>query len=89
MSDAAADVPQKAKGLEVHIVDEQCVVYDTVADRIHYLSPTAALVLEFCDGEHSVEAIAALIQQAYGLAASPLGDVNRCVASLKRTDLVG
>jgi len=88
MDDAAVDLPRKAGGLELHIVDEQCIVYDALADRIHYLSPTAALVLEFCDGEHSTEAISALIQQAYELAESPLADVSRCVASLKQTDLV-
>lgn len=35
---------EKTDGLDIHLVDDHCVVYDTVADRIHYLNPTAALV---------------------------------------------
>jgi hypothetical protein len=74
---------RKTEGLEIYLVDDQCVVYDTAEDRIHYLNPTAALVLEFCDGTHSADDIAALVQAAYNLPAVPTSDVNACLSSLR------
>jgi hypothetical protein len=80
---------QKTDGLDIHLVDDHCVVYDTVGDRIHYLNPTAALVLEFCDGNRSAVEIAALVQQAYGLATAPLDEITRCLNSLQEMGIVG
>jgi hypothetical protein len=80
---AAPDPLRKAQDLEIHIVDGQCVVYDTGADRVHYLNPTAALVLELCDGSRSVQQIAAFVQEAYELPASPIDEVNRCLRSFR------
>jgi hypothetical protein len=79
---------QKTDGLDIHLVDDHCVVYDTIGDRIHYLNPTAALVLEFCDGKRSPAEIAALVQQAYGLAATPLDEIARCLSSLQEMEIV-
>lgn len=82
-SEMAASGPlRKSQDLEIHIVEGQCVVYDTGADRVHYLNPTAALVLELCDGSRSVPEIAALVQEAYALPETPIDDVSRCLQSL-------
>ena len=80
--------PRKAEGIESHIVGDECVVYESAADRIHYLNPTAALILEFCDGNHSPAEIAALVQEAYGLPGAPLDEVSSCLNSLKETGIV-
>jgi hypothetical protein len=85
---AIADHPRKKEGLEVHPVGDQFVIYETGTDRIHYLNPTAALVLEFCDGDHSPAEIAALVQEAYGLADAPCEEVGSCLGSLKETGIV-
>ena len=85
---AAYDRPRKVEEIEIHVVDGQCVIYDTGADRLHYLSSTAALVLEFCDGNRSVEDIAALVQEAYGLPAAPAADVGSCLATLHQLGIV-
>jgi PqqD family protein of HPr-rel-A system len=85
---AANDRPRKAEGIEIHVVDDQCVVYDTGADRVHYLNPTAALVLEFCDGNRSPDDIATLVQEAYRLPAAPAGDVGSCLATLREMGIV-
>jgi len=80
--------PRKTEGLEIHTVADQVAVYDTIADQLHYLNPTAALVLDLCDGSHSTPEIAALVQEAYGLDASPLTEIANCIADLKQTGLV-
>jgi Coenzyme PQQ synthesis protein D (PqqD) len=80
---------RKRDGLEIHLVDEQCVVYDTSSDTIHYLNPTAALVLEFCDGHHAPSDIAVVLQEAYQLPEAPLDEVTRCLKSLRDIKFVG
>ncbi|MGA8538114.1 MAG: PqqD family protein [Terriglobales bacterium] len=82
------DHPRKTEGIEIHAVGDECAVYETAADRIHYLNPTAALILEFCDGDHSPAEIAALVQEAYGLPGAPLAEVNGCLNSLKEIGIV-
>ncbi len=75
---------RKAGGFEVHIVDDQCLLYHADSDRIHYLNPTAALVFELCDGNHTAGQIATLMQEAYGLPELPLDEVRCCLESLQK-----
>jgi hypothetical protein len=84
----ASDHPQKLQGLEIHAVGDEVAVYEPEADRIHYLNPTAALILEFCDGEHSAAEIAALVQEAYSLPAAPLSEVHDCIATFQQTGIL-
>jgi hypothetical protein len=79
---------QKTDGLDIHLVEDHCVVYDTIGDRIHYLNPTAALVLELCDGKRPPAEIAALVREAYGLATTPLDEITRCLNSLQEMEIV-
>jgi hypothetical protein len=88
MSKLQATGLQKTDGLDIHLVEDHCVVYDTVGDRIHYLNPTAALVLELCDGNRSPTEIAALVREAYGLATTPLDEIIRCLSSLQEMEIV-
>lgn len=88
-NDTGADHhPQKADGLAMHAMDDQFVVYEASTDTIHYLNPSAALVLEFCDGDHSLSDIAAVVQETYGLDCAPLGEVDGCLVDLRKTGLI-
>ncbi len=40
-------------------VADGMIAYDPVADRLHRLNPTAALIVEYCDGRRRVDEIAA------------------------------
>jgi hypothetical protein len=86
---SAMNRPQKKQGLEVHAVGDQIIVYEVGTDILHYLNPSAAMVLEFCDGNHSPTDIAAVMQEAYGLPCCPLGEVNICLIDLQKTGLIG
>ena len=79
---------RKADGLEVHAVAAQVAVYDAQADRIHYLNPTAALILELADGSLSAQQIAALVQEAYKLPDAPLAEVCNCLSDLQKAGIV-
>ena len=82
------DPPRRIGGLEVHIVDEQIIVYEANSDRVHFLSPSAAMVLELCNGKHSVAEIVSLVGEMYALADAPLREVNDALIQLKGAGLI-
>jgi len=82
------DPPRRVAGLEVHIVDEQVIVYEANSDRIHFLNPTAAMVLELCNGQHSVTEITGLVAEMYALADAPLREINDALSQLKAAGLI-
>lgn len=75
--------PELAAGLDVHEVDDGLVVYDLGTDRVHYLNPTAAVIVGLCDGTRTEDEVAALVQDAWSLAARPSREVRDCIAKLR------
>jgi len=84
----AEDLPTRTKGLEVHLVDDQFVIYEAKTDRVHFLNASAALILEFCDGKHSVAEIVTLVGEAYSLADAPVEEVHAGLRSLLAEGLI-
>lgn len=76
------DRPKKSDGLEVDEVEDGFVIYQPERDRVHYLNPTATLILELCDGTLTAEQIAELVGQTFDLAAPPAEEVNEALATL-------
>jgi hypothetical protein len=79
---------KKIEGLEVQVIGDRVVVYEMLGRRLHYLNPTAALLLELCDGNRSTEEIARLVQEAYGLEEAPVDDVVKGLAALRKSAIV-
>jgi hypothetical protein len=80
--------PKAIEGLEINAVSDGYVVHDSVRDRIHYLNPTSAVILELCTGAVPAKEIAALVQQAYELPEPPVADVAECLDALRREGLI-
>jgi hypothetical protein len=74
--------PCKSDGLETDEVDDGFVVYQPDRARVHYLNPTANLILELCDGELTAAQIADLIAKTYALADPPVHEVEEALATL-------
>jgi hypothetical protein len=74
--------PCKSDGLETDEVEDGYVVYQADRARVHYLNPTANLILELCDGELTASQIADLIGQAYELPEPPVQEVEEALATL-------
>jgi len=71
--------PPRVRGdVVLREVGEAWVLYDPQARQLHELNLTAALVWSFCDGEHTVEAIAERVRAALNQAPEP-GMVRRDV----------
>lgn len=73
---------ERASGIEIRAAPDGIVVYDPARDRLHYLNPTAALLLESCDGTLAAAELPALLAAAFDLPAPPTGEVENCLTTL-------
>lgn len=80
--------PTRTAGLDVHEVEDGLVVYDTGADRVHYLNATATLVFEMCDGTKTPDAIVELVASAWDLESPPSEQVRECLGQLRAEGVV-
>ena len=74
--------PMRADDLDISLSEDGCIICRPGQDRLHFLNPTAVLILEFCNGARSTEAIAVLLQEAYNLPAPPVEDVRDVLQQL-------
>ena len=82
------NAPKQVEGLEVNQLADGYVIYEANRDRVHYLNPTAVLVLEMCNGRVAADEIPGLVQQAYGLVEPPTAEVIDCLAKLRDEGLI-
>jgi PqqD family protein of HPr-rel-A system len=82
------DRPTKSDGFEIDEVEDGFVVYQPGRARVHYLNPTAKLILELCDGTLTAAQIAGLIEEAFGLPSPPTQEVDDALAKLEAEGLV-
>jgi Coenzyme PQQ synthesis protein D (PqqD) len=80
--------PRRTPDIELTEVVDGFVVYDPSRDRIHFLNPTAAFVLESCDGEILAGELPALVAAGFQLDTPPVDDVEACLATLLREGLL-
>jgi Coenzyme PQQ synthesis protein D (PqqD) len=81
------DRPKKSDDLEVDEVEDGFVVYQPDRERVHYLNPTANLILELCDGTLTATQIADVIAQTFDLAVPPSQEVDEALAKLEAEGL--
>jgi Coenzyme PQQ synthesis protein D (PqqD) len=81
------DRPKKSDGLEVDEVEDGFVIYQPERDRVHYLNPTATVILELCDGTLTAAQIAELVAQTFDLPEPPAEEVNEALAKLEAEGL--
>lgn len=74
--------PQRAHDLDIEPAPDGVLVYQQQRERVHFLNPTAALVLESCDGSLAAHELPGLVAAAFGLDTPPADDVAACVASM-------
>jgi len=80
--------PKQIVGLDIDQTDEGYIIYEPDNDRVHYLNPTAALILELCNGTNSVTGIAELLQHAYKLPELPMQTVQDVLTQMKDEGLL-
>jgi hypothetical protein len=80
--------PQRAEGIEMREVTDGFVAYDPKRDRLHFLNPTATMLLEVCDGKLRARDLPQLLATAFGLKDPPLEEVAQCLERLAAEGLL-
>lgn len=79
---------QQVTKLDLIAVDNGLMAYDEARDCVHYLNPTAALVLMLCNGANTLDEIAAALQAQFGLDEQPKTDAAEILARFVEEGLV-
>jgi len=80
--------PTHADNLDISPADGGYIIYQPEQDRVHFLNPTAVLILELSNGKNAPEEIVELVKQAYGLAEPPVKEVQEALKQLKAEGLL-
>lgn len=65
MNELASAGPRGRDDVVFRQLDDEWVIYDPAADRLHVLNLTAALVWSHCTGEYGVREIAEAVGKAF------------------------
>jgi hypothetical protein len=79
---------RRGKNLEISEVPDGYMVINTDTRRVHYLNMVAAVVLELCDGAHSVASIVGILRDEFDLAQAPEAPVASCLSTLQNEGLI-
>ena len=82
------EVLVRADGLDVNEVPDGYVVYQTAADRVHYLNKTAAIVFELCDGARGAGRHCGARKRVVRARGTADGEIEACIQSLLKEGLV-
>lgn len=73
---------RRAEGVELSEVTDGFLVYQPERDRVHYLNPTAALLLAVCDGSLRAEELPPFLAASFSLPEPPRDEVASCLLKL-------
>jgi hypothetical protein len=79
---------RQVSDLDVNEVPDGYVVYQAATERVHFLNPTAALIFELCNGEHSVNEIESIVRTAFDLREPADSLIAKCVVDLLQQTLI-
>lgn len=82
------DYPRQVEGLEIDAAEGGCKVTLPDQTRIHHLNASASAVLLLCDGRNSVDDIANVLNESYGLDEAPVRDVEEIISEFRDAGLV-
>jgi hypothetical protein len=61
--------PRRKTDYRLELIDDELLLYHPGRTKILYCNQTASLIWELCDGERTVEEVAALLRESYPEAA--------------------
>ncbi|HKI94794.1 MAG TPA: PqqD family protein [Gemmatimonadales bacterium] len=90
MSDAAAR-PRAREGVILRPLEDEWVLYDPVAQELHTVNRSAALIWAHCTGDETTEDIVAALAAVYEHQVTPeqlAADVTRALAMFRERGLL-
>lgn len=83
---SGSDKYKTIDGVDLNEVPDGYVIYDNDANKVHYLNTTAAIVYQLLDGNQTVDSIAELVKQAFGVDEDV--DVTTSIENLLEANLI-
>jgi len=82
--------PLRREGISATEVGSQVLLCSADQEAIHFLNPTARLIWELCDGEHTIEDLARAIGESFNVpeAVDLRADVEATLATLVTKELL-
>jgi hypothetical protein len=80
--------PRKVGGLEIEEAVDGLVVYEPVHGAFHHLNASASIIFELCNGKRDLDAIAALVAEAYDLPSAPSDETLEALGTLTERGLI-
>jgi len=82
--------PLKREDILRQDMGAETLLYDTQAEAIHVLNPTALFLWDLCDGRHSIQDMKRELMAAFSLAAEHdlLADIRQAVDTFAENNLL-
>lgn len=80
--------PKQHPNLKIFEADDGYIIYHRERDRVHFLNHTAVLLLELCDGRHSVSEMVDVLTKGYGLDMPPEKEVSDTINHFEQEGLI-
>lgn len=80
--------PKLIDNIEINMVEDGYIIYQSEKERVHYLNNSAVLILECCTGKNSVEKIGSIVQEAFDLPKIPKKEIKDCLDTLSKEGLI-
>ena len=80
--------PKLIDNIEINMVEDGYIIYQSEKERVHYLNNSAVLLLECCTGKNPVEKIESIVQEAFDLPKIPKKEINECLNTLSKEGLI-
>lgn len=80
--------PEQHPNLKIFEADDGYIVYHKERDRVHFLNHTSVLILELCNGKHSVPVMIDIVEKSYGLDKPPEKEVMDIITSFEKEGLI-
>ena len=80
--------PEQDVDLKIFEADDGYIVYHRERDSVHFLNHTSVLILELCNGRHSVPEMVGILEKGYGLERPPEKEVMDIINSFEQEGLI-
>ena len=85
-----AAMPLRNPDITLQDIGNEVVLYSATADAVHVLNPTAKLIWELCDGQHTLVDIEQALQTHFAIPADRdvMADIRQTLATFNQKGLL-
>jgi len=80
--------PKKTDGLEITDTEAGFAVFDPKNGKVHFLNNTGVIILEICDGNHSIDEVVGMIESSYSVTDVTKEEIRNYIENLYHENLL-